>query len=35
MMRYIEGVQKVNPSNAPFVVGALLDQERWRISCRT
>jgi clathrin heavy chain len=28
MMRYIEGyVQKVNPSNAPFVVGALLDQE--------
>jgi len=28
MMRYIEGyVQKVNPSNAPLVVGALLDQE--------
>jgi len=28
MMRYIEGyVQKVNPGNAPFVVGALLDQE--------
>ena len=28
MMRYIEGyVQKVNPSNAPYVVGALLDQE--------
>ena len=28
MMRYIEGyVQKVNPSNAPVVVGALLDQE--------
>jgi hypothetical protein len=27
MMRYIEGyVQKVNPSNAPYVVGALLDQ---------
>jgi len=27
-MRYIEGyVQKVNPSNAPYVVGALLDQE--------
>jgi clathrin heavy chain len=28
MMRYIEGyVQKVNPANAPFVVGALLDEE--------
>lgn len=28
MLRYIEGyVQKVNPSKAPFVVGALLDVE--------
>ena len=28
LLRYIEGyVQKVNPSNAPLVVGALLDQE--------
>ena len=36
MMRYIEGyVQKVNPSKAPFVVGALLDRSARRISVRT